>query len=460
MRPEDWKAFGGGAGASSLHPVAFAILVSGILLLWCLPRVHMLKPFLALAILLPIEQQAVVFGLHFPVLRILIFCAWIRVAPDFLQRGRLVAGGFSATDKALILWLGWTAIAYAICWGDLRALIPRLGVLYTAAGAYFLLRCLVRDKMSVERTIRTLAVICAVLAVLMTVEQFTGRSLLSTFASHEFTEIREGRIRSQGPFAHPIIAGVFGALLLPVFLGLRSSAKSRKYALIGICGAAVMVATSASSTPVAAAVVGVAGVFMWPLRRHMRTIRWGALATLIALHIVMKAPVWSLLHRVSFVGGSNTWHRFELVDQCIRHFDQWWLVGTTVNDAWGAHMWDTANWYVGSAVRGGLIGLGLFIALISFSFRDVGRGWRSLSRESGAGKLVWSLGAGMFAGAVSFLGSELYDQSVVAWYALPALTLAAIRSAARPATMMDLDVADRSVFASQSANEPAGDCHV
>ena len=424
MRPEDWKPFGGGASSSSLHPGALAILVIGILLLWLLPRTHMLKPFLALAILLPLEQQAVVFGLHFSAVRILIFCAWIRIAPDLLAGGRMVSGRFAATDAVLPLWLGWTAIAYAICWGDVRALIPRLGILYSAAGTYFLLRYLLKDKAAADRTLGTLAVICAVLAVLMTIEQFTGRSLFSIFTSQEFVQIRDGRVRSQGPFAHPIIAGVFGAFLMPVFLSFWFSAKSRGYAALGVCGAAVMVATSASSTPAAAAVVGVGAVFLWPLRRHMRTIRWVALAALLALHVVMKAPVWSLLHRVKIVGGSNAWHRFELVDQCITHFGEWWLVGTTHYDTWGAQMWDTANWYVGSAVKGGLIGLGLFIAFISFSLRDVGRGWRSVGREAGAGKLNWGVGAGVFASAVAFLGSELFDQSVVAWYALPALTLA------------------------------------
>lgn len=438
MRPEDWKPFGGGAIVSSLHPSALALLVIGILLLWFLPRVHMLKPFLVLAILLPMEQQAVVFGLHFPALRILIFAAWIRIAPDLLVGRRLVAGGFGATDSVLLLWTGWTAIAYTICWGDLRAMIPRLGILYSAAGTYFLLRHLVKDRIAVERTIRILAVICALLAVLMTIEQFTGRSLLSIFTSQEFAEIRQGHVRSQGPFAHPIIAGVFGAFLLPVFLSLWLSARSRSHAVLGMCGAAVMVATSASSTPVVAAMIGLAAVFMWPLRRYMRTLRWGTLGALIALHLVMKAPVWSLLHRVNVVGGSNTWHRYELVQQCLNHFGEWWLFGTTSNDAWGAQMWDTANWYVGSAVKGGLIGLGLFVAFLSFSFRDVGRGWRSLPRQSGAGRLVWGMGAGLFASAVAFLGSELFDQSVVGWYALPALILAAVndRTPSRPARMI------------------------
>jgi hypothetical protein len=423
MRPDYWKPFAGGATETVLHPAAVAILVIAAVLMWTLPRRHLLKPFLWVAILVPQTQQVVLAGVHFPVLRILICCAWLRVGPRLWGRSRFLAGGLTSTDIVLTMWVAWTAIAYTMAWGDIGAVMPKLGFMFNAVGVYFLIRHLIRDKEDVKKTIKIFSVLCVVLAAMMAIEQLTGRNLLSMFGAPELAEIRQGRIRSQGSFAHSILAGAFGAFLLPVFLSVWWSCRSRR-ALIGACAAAIMVAASASSTPVGAAAAGLAAILIWPLRKQMRAIRWGALATLVTLHLVMKAPVWSLLHRVRFVGGSTSWDRFMLVDQCIRHFSDWWIIGTANNEAWGLDMWDTQDWYVGCAVTGGLIGLGLFVALISLSFRNAGLARLCSDGTLESRRLAWGLGAGLFASAVAFLGVELFDQSVVGWYALLALIAA------------------------------------
>ena len=65
----------------------------------------------------------------------------------------------------------------------------------------------------------------------------------------------------------------------------------------------------------------------------------------------MKAPVWFILARVDFVGGSTGWDRANLIDQCVRHFSSWWLVGTADNDTWGFYTWDLCNQFVAEAVQ-------------------------------------------------------------------------------------------------------------
>jgi hypothetical protein len=428
MLPKGWKPFGGG-GETSLHPAALAILICGVLLIWLLPRRHMLKPFVAVAVLIPLEQQVVLFGLHFMVLRILILCAWVRIAPRLWKQKRFMAGGRQAIDVAFTVWVLWSVISYTLLWGDAGALVVRLGFLYNAFGLYFLFRHLVRDEAEMENVIRLFGVLCAVISVLMITEQITGRNVLSMFGAPELAEIRQGRIRSQGSFGHSIIAGTVGAFFIPVFLGLWQSGRSRAYAALGFCASTLMILTSASSTPVGALLAGFAAFCIWPVRAHMRIVRWGAAAAIAGLHIVMKAPVWSLLGRVHLVGGSTSWHRFALIDQCINRVGEWWLIGTRDNAAWGYDIWDTSNSYVGCAVRSGLLGLCLFIAVISLSFRNVGLARRARTRNAGNKKLAWGLGSGLFASAVAFLGIELFDQSIVFWYALLAM-IAAARAAA------------------------------
>ena len=432
MIPEGWKAFGGGGG-TSLHPAALVLLVLGVLLIWYVPRSHILKPLLALAIVIPLSQQVVVFGLHLMVLRIVIACAWLRLGPRIWRDRRFLCGGGNSTDAIFASWVCWSAIAYTLAWGDVGALLPKLGFLWNAFGLYFLFRHVIRDESDIDRTMVSLAVICAVVAILMSIEQVTGRNLLAIFGTREFADVRQGRIRSQASFAHSIIAGTFGACLMPVFLAQWWARRCRFYAIVGVLATAVMVIASSSSTPVGAAVAGIVAMCFWPLRRQMRPIRWGLLAILTTLHLIMEAPVWALLGRVRFVGGSTSWHRFSLIDHCIRNVGEWWLIGTTNNAGWGFDMWDTANWYVSAAVGGGLIGLGLFIALIAVSFRSVGIARHFNEKHIADERFVWGLGAALFASTVGFLGIEFFDQSVVAWYVLLTL-IATVRVCAEVAS--------------------------
>src|SRR5258708_26374392 len=110
-----------------------------------------------------------------------------------------------------------------------------------------------------------------------------------------------------------------------------------------------------------------------------RAIRWGIVITLVALQMVMKSPVYGLITRIDISGSS--YHGFGLIDQSARHFWDWWLLGTKSNVDWGWDMWDTSNQYVLSAISGGLLGLILFIAIIVFGFKSLGR-----AREAAAEK--------------------------------------------------------------------------
>ena len=67
----------------------------------------------------------------------------------------------------------------------------------------------------------------------------------------------------------------------------------------------------------------------------MRLIRFGLATTVIGLHLVMKGPVWSLLeHMGSDRALRKSFHRYQLVDTFIKHFWDWWLLGTRENGSW------------------------------------------------------------------------------------------------------------------------------
>jgi hypothetical protein len=223
-------------------------------------------------------------------------------------------------------------------------------------------------------------------------------------------------------FGHPILAGTFGAILMPLFIGLwLKDRKNLKIALTGLAASTVIVWASASSTPLLAYAGGLMALCMWPLRDWMRSIRWGIVATLVSLHVVMKAPVWQLIDRMDVVGGSSGYHRYQLVDQCIRHFTDWWLYGVKDTGAWGWDMWDTANQYVSVADSTGLIPLILFVAILVYGFKYVGAARKAWVGNRNMELYNWSLGAAMFANAVGFFGISYWDQTEVVWYAFLAI---------------------------------------
>ncbi|MCD6321401.1 MAG: hypothetical protein J7L77_00060, partial [Clostridiales bacterium] len=232
-------------------------------------------------------------------------------------------------------------------------------------------------------------------------------------------------------FRHPILAGTFGATSVPLFIALWWQEEHGKfYAFLGFIFASIIVLTSRSSGPTIAYIFGIAGIITWVIRTHMRALRWIVILVLVGLHMVMKAPVWFLISHLSAITGGSGWHRAQLIDQAIQHFNEWWLIGTTYTAHWkmgtvlavNPNMVDITNEFVGQGVNGGLITLVLFVFIIGRCFQSIGNRIKVNPEESFAVKFsLWSMGAALFAHVVSFISVSYFDQIVVFWYLLLAL---------------------------------------
>jgi hypothetical protein len=432
--PENLR-FGGGVSDTILNPfVAVVIVLAGVLMI-ILPQRKAIVPFLLTSLLIPSDQVLVIGGLHFPLMRMLIVFGLLRI---FIIKGpgqwNVFSGGLNRIDKLVILFSVASAVAGVLLFRNGQAVLFELGKLYSAFGVYFLLRCVIRNHDDVVRVIRVLAFIVAALGLVMIVERIRGHNpyalLEGAKASYFATNLaRDGRVRATGSFGTPILAGVFGAVSMPLFIGLwLRDKKQRTVAVVGMIGATVMVITSNSSTPAMAYLAGLMGFCLWPLRSKMGIIRWGIAGMLVCLHLVMKAPVWHLITRIGSAGSS--YHRYALINSCIVHFWDWWLVGTQSNASWGWDMWDTANQYVSNAVNGGLLSLLLFIAILVYGFKYLGNARRAATEKHQA-LFFWSLAVALFVHVVSFFGISYWDQSIVGWYAL----LAFISATAMPQKM-------------------------
>jgi hypothetical protein len=290
--------------------------------------------------------------------------------------------------------------------------------MYDAVGLYFLFRILIRSWADVEAIITCAAVISVPVAAIFLVEQATGRNMFAFFGGvSEYTVVRDGRLRCRGPFAHPIYAGCFWAAFMPLIGTLWWNGRiTRWLAPVGLAASMIIVMTTASATPIAAMMLAGLAVALFPLRRYIGWLRWGALIGLFGLHLVMVNPVWHLLSRISLVSGTG-WYRYKLIDEFFGHFGEWWLVGTASYSEWWQHSFDAiTNQYVLEAVDGGLLTLSLFIAIIVIAFHGVGRIGRSVSRHRFLRLAAWAIGASLFVHCVSFISVSYFGQLVIIWY--------------------------------------------
>ena len=389
-------------------------IVLGILFL-ALPRRYALTPLVLVACFIPIGAKISIAGANFSMLRVLIIFGCIRIA----FRQDLCNFKWGRVDSFLLAWSVMRVATFVALWQSTDALINALGYALDAVGTYFICRAYIICIADVKRLTRTVALCLLPLALLMGAERLTGRNPFHILGGvPDAPTIREGVIRCQGAFGHPILAGTFGAVWVPLFVGLWWQGKSyRLVALIGLLSSIAITGLSGSSGPVVSLMAGVVGLSMWQLRRHMRAVRWAILGTLIALHLIMKDPVWFIFAKMDVISGSTGWHRAYLIDRTIANFSDWWLVGAKNVWKWGVWAGDTTNQFVVEAVRGGLITLVLFVALIVVGFSYFGVSLNKARGESRKDQLfLWALGTTMFVHVVSFLGISYFDQNIVSWY--------------------------------------------
>ena len=306
------------------------------------------------------------------------------------------------------------------------AVVNQIAFWLESFGGYFLLRFLIRDVEDIALTTKVLAVIAAIVGVCMLNEHFHSINVFGYLGSGPLIpQLRDGQIRAEGPFRHPILAGCFGATLVPLFFWLWRFGRAKGMAAVGIMGSTAIVLTSASSTPVLAYAGGVLGLCLWPLRRSMRVVRWGIVVVIAVTALIMKAPVWFIIAHVNVIGGSGGWDRAKLIDVFFNHFQDWWLLGTKDAGSWGIDMWDLSNQFVAEGETGGLITFVLFIAMISKGFSRLGRMRRQVEGDQSQEWLMWSLCAVMLANIFSYFGVSYWDQTRISWWAFLAMISAA-----------------------------------
>jgi len=214
--------------------------------------------------------------------------------------------------------------------------------------------------------------------------------------------------------------GLFWATLVPLFLGFARQDKSKLLLWSAVAASAFIVVATASSTPLLTLLIVLVLLCGYRLREYTACAAWGLFASLVALHIVMKAPVWHLISRIGLVGGSTGWHRYILIDKAISHFGEWAFLGCRSTAHWGRGLGDVTNQYVIEGVRGGFVTLALFFVMLYIALRILLR--LSLQKQERKQQfLAWCMFVAILGHCAAFLGVVYVGQITMLWYMILAM---------------------------------------
>lgn len=346
---------------------------------------------------------------------------------------RAIAGGFivwpgkSALDKVFYVFsffvilstIGHKADAYFP-----SPLNARLGLVFNTFGTYLYARSYIPDIDAFKRYGTILLFALIPLAICMTLEQKTQKNYYYLLGARSETVMsREGKMRAQGPFQHPILAGTAAATAMP-FAFLMWRIGRRKTALIGMGACMGVVLACASSGPLAAVAVTFAAAALWRWRQHLKYVLWGIVALAVLFNIVKGRGPWFIMASLDLVGGSTGWHRAQLIDQGFKYLSEWWLFGTDYTRHWMAsgvrwnpNMVDLTNYYLHLGVTGGLPVTLCLIGFLVISFRTLAKRMKDMRETADEREFVlWCAGTSLAAHAISFISISYFDQMYIYFY--------------------------------------------
>lgn len=409
------------ANVTRVHPAGLGALILICLSVLFVRRGNAVACVLVLACIVPSGQRVVVGGLDWSFLRISVLVLWCRV----LARGEMAGYRFRGLDLAVVIYWLANSGAFILRTGSADGLVNRLGFGFDLIGGYFAFRMLVLDQYDLRAIGKMLAILSLPVFLLFIIESTTGRNMFFVMGGvPPITLAREGKLRCQGAFSHPILAGSFWASAIPLMLCAYPLRPWKSIIIAGGCSALGIVILSRSSTSVAALALLVPVLFLRRVPRLVPLLLWVIAGLLVFAHFARDRPVWHLLSRIDITGGSTGWHRYYLVDRFLANFSDWWMVGFDDTESWGHGLGDVTNQYVFEGVTGGLLGLAMFVTVIAMAFRELRLWWRRAGTCAEERAACWAVGSALIVTCAMFFSVTYFGQILFLWY----LLLAAIGS--------------------------------
>ena len=401
------------------------LLGLGLITTFSLKRNHALVPFIALLCIIPFSHRISLLTLDFPIHRIMLIALVARA----IIRGELPIGPFGLPEKLIFSFIFSFNLISGVSSGQW---VTVLGQGVTLILLAFVVRVYLNKQQFIALT--TVAGLIALpTAAAFWHEHTTLNNIYRIFGGvSDITPVRNGEVRAKGPFLHPIYAGLFWITFSCFFIwrGIVARKVTQKafWGLTVVSCLVIGFATS-SSTPILAfaAILMCWGAYLFRAFSHL--FLPGLILTIIALDLVMKAPVWHLISRVGTAKGSTSYFRFSLIDAFFANIGEWFIAGTrsTAHWFWGAQ--DLANQFVYYGVRGGAISLILFIAMTLVILRHLSKLFNTYEKRNSPERwLVWSFMASICSTMIAFIGVSYFDQIAIQLYLVIFGGVALVRS--------------------------------
>ena len=356
-------------------------------------------------------------------IRILELGVFLRV----LHRREFSFASLNRIDRALLCLYAYMTLVFLVRSKEGHG--SAIAIAMEAVFCYFTFRALIRNLEEFRWSLRMLVILLIPYLGVLLIERKIGRvpfTFMSGAAGMESGFIRHGVPRCFGSFRNMDLLGSFGASLLPLYISLLWSKVDRPLAAVGVVFSLAIVYLSNSGGPLGATAAGMAGWGLWFIRKRMRTFRWGLAGMLVLLALVMKAPIWYVLDRVSSVTGGTGWHRAYLIDVTYRHLSAWWLWGLPVSEtqSWFPYILETTggaditNQFIVFGLNAGLVAVALLVVLLAVAYSRLGKALAVVRQAhiNEAEQMLWGLGVALTVHVVNWFGISYYDQIHVIWF--------------------------------------------
>jgi len=405
-----------------MTPLGALLLFAAAVCVICLPRRWALLAFVSAALYLPIGLH-IELGFNLFALRILQAVGFARV----LSRRELSFTKLNGIDRALLAFTFYTTIVFLLRSPDGQ--VYEIGRTVDTCLGYFTFRALIRDRDEFKWFLRAFVVPLIPYLALVFVERITLENPFNSFLGGTAPYvIREGKVRAVGSFLHPSLLGTLGGSFLSLYLSLWLSKANRFAAVCGIVLCLMLVLASNSGAPLACVLVTAVGWACWSLRTRMRRVRHAMVSMLVALALVMKAPIWYLLARFSELTGGDGYHRSYLLDISFQNLDKWWLAGMSIADTreWFPYVnyntggADMTNQFLVFGMTAGVGAMALWILILKRAFGHLGAAMKIVRARGDAPTdeehFYWGLGVLLAVHVMNWMSIPYFDQTAAFWF--------------------------------------------
>ena len=408
-----------------MEQLTLAVAAAACVLVFCLPPAWWLAVYVATLAWYPSYLTVKVGTLDFSAPRIVILAIY---ASLFFRQHLLKRFRVTLPDTLVIAYFFCQLLAGAMTTDLPRLLENRSGAAFDMLLPYFAARAIITDKQRYLSFLKASMYIVAPMAVFGLYESVTGHNPVGflqkymVWGSVADFPTRHGLYRAWFIFSHPIMLGLFFAILGPLWAGLLYQARTnRLMCYAGIALAGIGVFSSMSSGPLTAVLVATAFIALYRYRRYWKMAVAAIVLMCATIEIVSNRHFYYYPARFTFDLATAD-YRGKLIDVALFEggMSGHWLAGYGIdteaaNEAsatWAAKIGprptlDMVNHYLLILFEYGLIGLVPFLAVIAAAARKLVEAFRSSLLDSDKW-LIWCLSASLAGQLVAYVTTSLH----------------------------------------------------